>query len=96
MTISRLETRITEISSCRAPKVLIWSANKSWKTSAELPVRLSSENAEICNNYNPISKLPPVSSMRSELRRMKLMAIIMTSECIDRDLLKRPKMPVRS
>lgn len=94
--ISRLETRTTETSSCKALKVLTWSASKSWKTSAEPLVRPSSENAEIYNNCSLISKLHPVNSMRSELRGMILTVIIMKLVKIDRDLLRRHKMLTRN
>ena len=92
LTISKLETKITEINLCRVLKVQTWSASKSQRISVEQLVKLCSENEETCNNCSRTSRLLQESSMRSEQKRMSLMLAIMKLWQTGRELSRRLKM----
>ena len=92
LTISKLETKITEINLCRVLKVQTWSASKSQRISVEQLVKHCSENEETCNNCSRTSRLLQESSMRSEQKRMSLMLAIMKLWQTGRELSRRLKM----
>ena len=92
LTISKLETKITETNLCRVLKVQTWSASKSQRISVEQLVKHCSENEETCNNCSRTSRLLQESSMRSEQKRMSLMLAIMKLWQTGRELSRRLKM----
>ena len=93
---SRSETRTTETNSCRVQRVQISSASRSWRTNAELPVRLCSESAEIFNSSSLTSKQLQESWTRLEQRRTSLTPTIMKSKLTGKELNKRRRMLLRN
>lgn len=92
LTISKLETKITEINLCRVLKVQTWSASKSQRISVEQLVKHCSENEETCNNCSQTLRLLLESSTRSEQKRMNLMQAIMKLWQTGKELNRRLKM----